>query len=78
MAIGEDKIRVQVIVDRSTAKRIEELAKVMNTSMSRMAAALLEAGIEDNEWIIKNVSAPVRRLVDGWKHKSKGVNRATS
>lgn len=78
MAISENKVRLQVVIDRATADKIEELADAMNTSVSRMSAALLEAGIEDNEWVIKNIAGPARRVLDSWKRKSKGLGRATS
>jgi len=62
MAIGEDMVRLQVIVDRETAARIQECADAMGASVSRMSARLLVAAVDDNEWMIKNVFGPANRL----------------
>lgn len=56
MADEPKKIRITVTVDELTAETISELAQRMNCSQSKMASSLLEAGIEDNEWIIRFVT----------------------
>lgn len=63
MAISEEKLRVQVIVSKETVKKIEELAELMDMSTSRMCARLLEEGINDNEWIIRKIAAPLRKIM---------------
>lgn len=56
---NEEKVRITVTVDRASADKIQELAGRMNTSHSRMASMLLEAGLENNEWIIRIVTSRV-------------------
>jgi len=76
----QEEIRVQVPLSSDAVAKIDELAELMNVGRGRMVAMLLEAGIEDNEWIIRMVTSgymkPVRELVklwDGGKRKQKGV-----
>ncbi len=61
MAIGDDKVRIQTIVDKKLGAKIDELAQRMRLSQSAMAAMLLEAAVQDNEWIIKVVSSNFAR-----------------
>jgi predicted transcriptional regulator len=44
-------------VPSDVAARIEELAERMGMSSTRMASLLLEAGLEDEEFIIRAVSS---------------------
>jgi len=54
-----DKVRITVCIDRRSAEKIAELSQRMNTSQSRMASMLLEAGLEDNEAVIRFVTSRV-------------------
>jgi len=54
-----ERTRITVTVDCDKADTISELAKRMNTNTSRMASMLLEAGLNDHEWIIRIVSSRV-------------------
>lgn len=54
-----DKVRITVSIDRHSAEKIAELSQRMNTSQSRMASMLLEAGLEDNEAVIRFVTSRV-------------------
>ncbi len=69
----EGEIRVQVPLHPDAVAKIDELADRMNVGRGRMAAMLLESGIEDNEWIIKMVTSgvmrPVVAVVQSWADK---------
>lgn len=58
MPKGPDMVSVQTYLKQDLVKRIDELAKRMGLSRSTMAARLLEAGVDDNEKIIKVVTHP--------------------
>ena len=66
----EKKVRITVTVDEQTAVKIAELAARMNASQSRMASWLLEAGVEDNEWVIKIVTS---KVVSGLRETLSGI-----
>ncbi len=57
MAIAEDNVRVQSIIDRKLADKITELGERLGVSQSKMVYYLLEAAVEDEEWIIKTVTS---------------------
>jgi len=57
--VDEDKVRITVTIDRHSAEKIGELSQRMNASQSKMASMLLEAGLEDNEAIIRFVTSRV-------------------
>ncbi|QEG36186.1 hypothetical protein [Bythopirellula goksoeyrii] len=52
-----EKVRMTVTVDKELADRVAELAVRMGASQSRMASMLLEAGLQDQEWIVKFVTS---------------------
>jgi hypothetical protein len=54
-----EKVRITVTIDRRSAEKIAELSQRMKASQSRMASMLLEAGLEDNEAIIRFVTSRV-------------------
>ncbi|MEX0701308.1 MAG: hypothetical protein WD069_04370 [Planctomycetales bacterium] len=56
MAVSENKVRVQAMVDSGLERKLNELADRMGVSQSQMMYWLLEAAIEDNEWIIGMVT----------------------
>lgn len=71
-----DEVRVQVPVNKKYIERIDALAEKMGVGRGRMIAMLLEAGVNDNEWIINVVTSkwmePVAKLIKAWdKGKSK-------
>lgn len=65
------QVRITVTVDEVAADKITELAKRMGASQSKMASMLLEAGLENEEWIIKVVTSRVvtglREFLSGGK-----------
>ncbi len=73
MAIGSDKARIQVVVDKEVAEKITDLADRMRWSQSKMAAVLLEAAIEDNEWVIRVVTSPFAQRVASALRRGKGT-----
>lgn len=78
----EGSVRVQVPLHPETVKRIDALADRFEIGRGRMAAMLLEEGLDDNEWVIQVVTSrfmkPVRQLVDGWKGKRQASKEATA
>jgi len=69
----EGEIRVQVPLNADAVAKIDELADRMNVGRGRMAAMLLEAGIEENELLVKivtsSVAKPLVDIVKSWKGK---------
>lgn len=55
--MADEKVSIHVRVSPEIAAKIDELSKRMNASHSKMASWLLEAGLEDNEFMIKLVTA---------------------
>lgn len=57
MALSEDKMRLTIFLEKELGEKVTELAKLMALSESRMAALLIEAGVQDHETLIKWVSS---------------------
>jgi predicted transcriptional regulator len=55
--MGKKDVRITISVSAEVAAKIDELAGRMRMSQSRMAAELLEQGIEDSELVIKFVTS---------------------
>lgn len=66
----QDSIRVQVPLTPETVRRIDELAERMKLPRGRMSALLVEAAIDDHEWIINAVTSkymqPVVKAIQDW------------
>ena len=54
-----ETIRFTVTIDKTHYRTIGELAERMGVSQAKMAALLLEAGVQDNEWVIRMVTSRV-------------------
>lgn len=63
MAIPDDKIRIQAVIDRQLMEKIDELAARMGLSQSKMVACLLEEAIRDNAWLIRVVTNKFTKAV---------------
>lgn len=62
----DDRLRMNCSVSAADLRKIEELAKRMEVSPTRMASMLLRAGLQDNETIIRIVTSDtVKRVTDG-------------
>lgn len=62
----DDRLRMNCTVSAADLKKIEELAKRLEVSPTRMASMLLRAGLQDNETIIRIVTSDtVKRVQDG-------------
>ena len=72
MSESNDGVRITVTVDQATASKINELAGRMNASPSKMASWLLEAGLEDNERVIRIVTS---RVVSGLRSALTGIKK---
>ena len=70
MADRPDETRVQVPLSNTTIEKIDELANRLNIGRGRMASMLVEAGIANEEWLIKAVTSkffePIREVINGW------------
>ena len=53
----DETVKLQVVVEQETADKIGKLAERMKVTQSKMCKMLLEAAIEDNEWIINAVTS---------------------
>ena len=69
-----EQVRITVSIDKKSAAKIAELAERMNASQSKMASWLLEAGLEDNERIIRIVTS---RITKGLAEALKKVGGAS-
>jgi len=62
-----EKVRLQVIVDKPLADKIDELAGKMHMSRSEFVAAMIEENIGCEEWMVKFVTSrfmePVRQVI---------------
>lgn len=57
-----ETIRFTVTIDKQIYQKIGELAERLGVSQAKMASMLLEAGVQDNEWVIRMVTS---RVADG-------------
>ena len=74
MPIAEDNERLQTVVRRETAEKIREYAQRMEVSESKMICYLLEAAIEDNDWVIRAATSGfAKRLAKAFGVKKKGT-----
>jgi hypothetical protein len=55
--MADDKVSFHVRVSPAVAAKIEDLATRLGWSQSRMAAELLEQGVEDSELVIKVIAS---------------------
>ena len=82
MSDTSEEIRVQVPLSAATVAKVDELAELMNVGRGRMAAMLLEVGIEDNDWIIRAMTSgymkPVRAMIERWSGKKTRAKGATA
>jgi hypothetical protein len=73
---NDAEIRVQVPMTPAMLQRIDDLAQRMHVGRGRMAAFLLEDGLDDNAWVYKVVShrfmKPINDLVHAWEDRKKG------
>jgi DNA mismatch repair ATPase MutS len=56
---ADDKVMVHICITKELDKRIAELAARMEISKAALGSHLLEAAVEDNEFIIRAVSHPM-------------------
>lgn len=74
MAIPDDKMRIQAVVDRKLMAKIDDLAGRMGISQSKMVAFLLENAVHDDEWLIRVVTNKFTKAIleaVGLKKRSK-------
>lgn len=57
--MADERVRVQCFVSGENARRIDALAERLKMSRAEFLERLLDAGLEDNEWIIKAVTSPM-------------------
>lgn len=68
---ADDKVMVHICITKDLDKRIAELANRMDISKAALGSYLLEAAVQDNEFIIKAVSHPMlKRAIRAVKGKA--------
>lgn len=45
--LPEDKVQISVVIDKKAAEKIDEMAKIVGVSRSKMARNLMYIGIDD-------------------------------
>lgn len=55
MAIGKDKVRMQIVVTKEMAEQIDEQSKKLGISKSAMSNLLLTRGIMGIDLLVNNV-----------------------
>jgi predicted transcriptional regulator len=73
MAISPSKVRLQTVVHAELAQKIDELASRMGCSQSKMIELLLDAAVQDQEWIVRAASSNfARRLASKLQEPAEG------
>lgn len=57
--IGQDKVRVQVVMTRDLAEKVKTLAETMEASQSAMCSRLIGLAMRDNDWLIKKLTSRI-------------------
>jgi len=79
MAKERESVKLQVTVDKELAQQIETLAQRMEVSVSKMSAMLLDAAVEDNEWIVRAVTSRfAKSIAEALGVSRKKAQQATS
>lgn len=63
MPIPDDKVRLQTIVDRKLARKIESMAGRLGVGQSRMIYYLLDAALQDEAWIAQAIPGTFAKRV---------------
>ena len=63
MPIPQDKIRLQTIVDRKLARKIEDMASRLGIGQSRMIYYLLDAAVQDEAWVARSITGTFAKRV---------------
>lgn len=65
-----ERVRLQYFVNAEVAEKIDYLASRVRMTRGEFMERLTEAGLEDNEWIIKTVTHPIiQGITDALKEK---------
>lgn len=66
MTEEDDRLRLNCTITAAELRKIEELAKRLEVSPSRLGSMLLKAGLQDNETIIRLMTSDfAKRVQDG-------------
>jgi predicted O-linked N-acetylglucosamine transferase (SPINDLY family) len=63
MPIPDSKVRLQTIVDRKLARKIEDMANRMGIGQSRMIYYLLDAALQDEAWAARAIAGTFAKRV---------------
>ena len=63
MPIPDHKVRLQTIVDRKLARKIEDMAARMGIGQSRMIYYLLDAVVQDEAWVARAIAGTFAKRV---------------
>ncbi len=64
MAELDRRERLQVPLDQDVIRKIEELAAALGRSKASVASQLLADAVADHAWLIQNIAAPAKRLIE--------------
>ncbi len=64
MAELDRRERLQVPLDQDVIRKIEELAAALGRSKASVASQLLADAVADHGWLIQNIAAPAKRLIE--------------
>ena len=56
--------RLQVPITDESLRRIDELAELVGRSRADIAGVLLEEGLNDADWVIRHITAPILKMQD--------------
>jgi hypothetical protein len=72
MAIPDDKVKIQTVVPKDLAAKIDYFAERFEVSQSKMTALMLESCIEDEGWLLQLMSTnAVKKVFRAFGKKGK-------
>jgi metal-responsive CopG/Arc/MetJ family transcriptional regulator len=63
MPIADDKARIQAVVSKELVEKIDHLAERFEVSQSKMVSIMLEACLENDEWLMKLMSSAAAKKI---------------
>ena len=74
MAVAEDKVRLQTIVSKKVAEKVDFYAERFEVSQSKMVAMIVESCIEDDAVLLQICSsAAVKKIARALGSKKKNI-----
>ena len=74
MAIGKNKVKMQTVIDKELAEKIDYFAERFDVSQSKMISMILEIAIENDAWLMETMSSSaVKKIISVFGKKQKPV-----